>query len=153
MELAWDVEQQEGDNDETQDEHTDSKDFGDVDWDNVSSDSSEHGPRGEFRAQMQPASKRSRSTQVSDEFVRRRPAVEPPSGAAQDDLCKDQMERLEVIIELLEQLAKAGLPTLINAFQRSGNTIKSSTPTRPLPTSRELETGTCPWQDPCSVRH
>ena len=54
---------------------------------------------------MQPASKRSRSTQVSDEFVRRQQAADPPPVAPPDDLCRDQMARLDKVVELLEQLA------------------------------------------------
>ena len=45
-----------------------------VNWDNVSSASSVHGHRGrgdESSNRSQPATKRSRSTQVSDEFVKR----------------------------------------------------------------------------------
>ena len=91
---------------------------------------------------MQPASKRSQSTQVSEEFVRRQQAADPPKVAPRsrstqgqqaadppqvappDDLCKDELARLDTVVGLLEQLAKAGLPTLINTFYRSGGFTK-----------------------------
>ena len=44
---------------------------------------------------------RSRSTQVSDEFVRRHQAADPPQVAPPDDLCKDQMARLDTVVGLL----------------------------------------------------
>ena len=111
----------------------DKMESGEVDLENLSSDSSEHcwprsdedgfssdssvrGPRGKPQTHMQPASKRSRSTQVSEEFVRRQQAADPPKVAHRsrstqvsdefvksqqagdpphvappDDLCKDQI--------------------------------------------------------------
>ena len=67
---------------------------------------------------------RSRSTQVSDEFVKNQQAADPPQVAPPDDLCKDQMARLDTVVGLLEQLAKAGLPTLLGTFYRSGGFTK-----------------------------
>ena len=97
-----------------------------VNWDNVSS---AHGHRGRDDAsstRSQPATKRSRSTQVSDEFVKRsvEPSPEATTETAADDGHLTQLQRLEVIIDLLESLARSGLPTLINSFQRSGDFTK-----------------------------
>ena len=67
--------------------------------DGFSSDSSVHGPRGKPRTHMQPATKRSRSTQVSEEFVRRQaeepPAAAPRSQSAQvsDEFARSQQAR------------------------------------------------------------
>ena len=61
-----------------------------VNWDNVSSACSVHGHRGqddESSNRSQPATKRSRSTQVSDEFVKR--SVEL-SGGHHRDGCRRQ---------------------------------------------------------------
>ena len=104
----------------------------DVNWDDVSSDSSVHGHRGrddESSNRSQPATKRSRSTQVSDEFVKRsvEPSPEATTGTATNDSHLTQLQRLEVIIDLLESLARSGLPTLINSFQRSGDFTKLHT--------------------------
>ena len=71
-----------------------------------------------------PASKRSRSTQVSDEFVRRQQEAESPQAAPTEDLCATQIQRLHRVVELLEQLAQAGLPTLLSTFKRSGDFTK-----------------------------
>ena len=84
----WEVDQRNEEEDEAQDEHTDKMESGEVDWENLSSDcffffffffffsdSSVRGPRGKTRTHMQPASKRSRSTQVSEEFARRLPSA------------------------------------------------------------------------------
>ena len=95
----------------------------DVNWDDVSSNSSVHGHRGrddESSNRSQPATKRSRSTQVSDEFVKRsvEPSPEATTGTATNDTHLTQLQRLEVIVDLLESLARSGLPTLINSFQR-----------------------------------
>ena len=103
-----------------------------VNWDDVSSASSVHGHRGrddESSNLSQPATKRSRSTQVSDEFVKRsaEPFSETTTGTATDDSHLTQLQRLEVIIDLLESLARSGLPTLINSFQRSGDFTKLHT--------------------------
>ena len=100
-----------------------------VNWDNVFSASSVHGHRGRDDAsstRSQPATKRSRSTQVSDEFVKRsvEPSPEATTETAADDGHLTQLQRLEVIIDLLESLARSGLPTLINSFQRSGDFTK-----------------------------
>ena len=104
----------------------------DVSWDDVSSDSSVHGHRGRGDAssnRSQPATKRSRSTQVSDEFVKRsvEPSPKATTGTATNDNRLTQLQRLEVIIDLLESLARSGLPTLINSFQRSGDFTKLHT--------------------------
>ena len=104
----------------------------DVNWDDVSSDSSVHGHRGrddESSNRSQPATKRSRSTQVSDEFVKRsvEPSPEATTGTATNDNHLTQLQRLEVIVDLLESLARSGLPTLINSFQRSGDFTKLHT--------------------------
>ena len=61
-----------------------------VNWDNVSSASSVHGHRGrddESSNRSQPATRRSRSTQVSDEFVKR--SVEPSSEATTETAADD----------------------------------------------------------------
>ena len=106
----------------------------DVNWDDVSSDSSVHGHRGrddESSNRSQPATKRSRSTQVSDEFVKRsvEPSPKATTGTATNDNHLTQLQRLEVIIDLLESLARSGLPTLINSLQRSvWYCIRCSTP-------------------------
>ena len=94
----------------------------DVNWDDVSSNSSVHGHRGrddESSNRSQPATKRSRSTQVSDEFVKRsvEPSPEATTGTATNDTHLTQLQRLEVIVDLLESLARSGLPTLINSFR------------------------------------
>ncbi len=65
--------------------------------------------------------KRSRSTQVSDEFVRRQQEAAPPQAAPPEDLCATQIQRLHRVVELLEQLAQPGLPTLLSTFYRSGD--------------------------------
>ena len=44
--------------------------------------------------------------------------------APPEEPCADQMARLSKVVDLLEQLAHAGLPTLINAFYRSGDFTK-----------------------------
>ena len=103
-----------------------------VNWDNVSSASSVHGHRGrddESSNRSQPATKRSRSAQVSDEFVKRsvEPSPEATTDTAADDGHLTQLQQLEVIIDLLESLARSGLPTLINSFQRSGDFTKLHT--------------------------
>ena len=59
------------------------------------------------------------------------------------------MARLDMVVGLLEQLAKAGLPTLIGTFYRSGGFTKFyQTFHTPI-----MGTGTWPWQDPSSVRN
>ncbi|CAE7217077.1 trpt1, partial [Symbiodinium sp. CCMP2456] len=77
------------------------------------------------KASGPPASKRSRSTQVSDEFVQRQQAGKPVSAPPPaEDLCANQLDRLHKVVELLEKLANAGLPTLLHAFYRSGDFTK-----------------------------
>ena len=62
-------------------------------------------------------------------FVKRsvEPSPEATTGTATDDSHLTQLQRLEVIIDLLESLARSGLPTLINSFQRSGDFTKLRT--------------------------
>ena len=81
-------------------------------------------PRQKNRIPAPPASKRSRSTQVSDEFVRRQQEAESPQTAPTEDLCATQIQRLHRVVELLEQLAQAGLPTLLSTYYRSGDFTK-----------------------------
>eukprot|EP00439_Symbiodinium_sp_Y106_P053665 s5701_g7.t1 len=81
-------------------------------------------PRKKNRTPAPPASKRSRSTQVSDEFVRRQQEAESPQTAPTEDLCATQIQRLHRVVELLEQLAQAGLPTLLSTYYRSGDFTK-----------------------------
>ena len=115
----------------------------DVNWDDVSSDSSVHGHRGrddESSNRSQPATKRSRSTQVSDEFVKRsvEPSPEATTGTATNDDHLTQLQRLEVIVDLLESLARSGLPT-------SPSCTRCSTPMLRLPASQGLGIGTLLW--------
>ena len=62
-------------------------------------------------------------------FVQR--SVEPSPEATTDTSANDshltQLQRLEVIIDLLESLARSGLPTLINSFQKFGDFTKLHT--------------------------
>ena len=81
-------------------------------------------PRKKNRTPAPPASKRSRSTQVSDEFVRRQQEAESPQTAPTEDLCATQIQRLHRVVELLELLAQAGLPTLLSTYYRSGDFTK-----------------------------
>ena len=81
-------------------------------------------PRKKNRTPAPPASKRSRSTQVSDEFVRRQQEAESPQTAPTEDLCATQIQRLHRVVELLEQLAQAGLPMLLSTYYRSGDFTK-----------------------------
>ena len=55
------------------------------------------------------------------------PSPEATTGTATNDNHMTQLQRLEVIIDLLESLARSGLPTLINSFQRSGDFTKLHT--------------------------
>ena len=41
--------------------------------------------------------------------------------APPEDLCATQIQRLHRVVELLEQLAQPGLPTLLSTFYRSGD--------------------------------
>ena len=52
---------------------------------------------------------------------------EATTGTATDDSHLTQLQSLEVIIDLLESLARSGLPTLINSFQKSGDFTKLRT--------------------------
>ena len=58
------------------------------------------------------------------EFVRRQQEAESPQAAPTEDLCATQIQRLHRVVELLEQLAQAGLPTLLSTFKRSGDFTK-----------------------------
>ena len=55
------------------------------------------------------------------------PSPEATTGTATNDNHLTQLQRLEVIVDLLESLARSGLPTLINSFQRSGDFTKLHT--------------------------
>ena len=61
---------------------------------------------------------------MSDEFVKRQTEAAPSQAAPPEEPCADQMARLSKVVDLLEQLAHAGLPTLMNAFYRSGDFTK-----------------------------
>ncbi|CAE7314010.1 TRPT1, partial [Symbiodinium sp. CCMP2592] len=71
-----------------------------------------------------PASKRSRSTQVSDEFIRRQQEGEPLHAVPKEAPSSTQRDRLAKVVDLLEVLARASLPTLLNSFWRSGDFTK-----------------------------
>ena len=86
--------------------------------------SAAHQQRKPRKSPSPQVSKRSRSTQVSDEFVKRQTEAAPSQAAPPEEPCADQMARLSKVVDLLEQLAHAGLPTLINAFYRSGDVTK-----------------------------
>eukprot|EP00439_Symbiodinium_sp_Y106_P053545 s4190_g7.t1 len=62
--------------------------------------------------------------EVSDEFVRRQQEAESPQTAPTEDLCATQIQRLHRVVELLELLAQAGLPTLLSTYYRSGDFTK-----------------------------
>ncbi|CAE7364501.1 TRPT1, partial [Symbiodinium necroappetens] len=68
---------------------------------------------GEIRQPPTPPSKRSRSTQVTDGLE----ANQPVASATLPHT--PQLQRLHAIVEHLESLAKQGLPTMLEAFQRS----------------------------------
>ena len=127
-------------------DHQDDDDTDSADWeDDYSSDNG--GPEAEG-TETSPTYKRSRSTQVSEEFVRRQAAVptdeaprsrstqvsaefvqnqqaaEPSAMAPTVDLSRDTLACLNKVVDLLESLARAGLPTLLSTFQRSGDFTK-----------------------------
>ena len=56
--------------------------------------------------------------------MRRQQEAESPQAAPTEDLCATQIQRLHRVVELLEQLAQAGLPTLLSTFYRSGDFTK-----------------------------
>ena len=55
------------------------------------------------------------------------PSPEATTGTVTNDNHLTQLQRLEVIVDLLESLARSGLLTLINSFQRSGDFTKLHT--------------------------
>ena len=56
--------------------------------------------------------------------MRRQQEAESPQAAPTEDLCATQIQRLHRVVELLEQLAQAGLPTLLSTYYRSGDFTK-----------------------------
>ena len=56
--------------------------------------------------------------------MRRQQEAESPQTAPTEDLCATQIQRLHRVVELLEQLAQAGLPTLLSTYYRSGDFTK-----------------------------
>ena len=72
--------------------------------------------------------------------------AESPQTAPTEDLCATRIQRLHRVVELLEQLAQAGLPTLLSTYYRSATSLSITTRSMatPLqPSSQGWGTGTC----------
>ena len=73
--------------------------------------------------------------------MRRQQEAESPQTAPTEDLCATQIQRLHRVVELLEQLAQAGLPMLLSTYYRSGDFTKHHNTFHGHPSTAESEGG------------